>query len=130
MTMQGRRPTAMRIMATSGPERRPVAILAENAIRPNIVVAESSGQVVASLLVTFEWSDWRDGAVWWIQSVFVRPDMRKQGIYAALYEHVRRLAAADESVKGIRLYVDRRNTAAQEVYRRLGKNCEQYQVFE
>src|SRR2546427_4917446 len=99
---------------------RGVAAVFDDSSRGRYFVAESGGQIVASLLITFEWSDWRDGAVWWIQSVFVRPDMRKQGIYAALYEHVRRLAAADESVKGIRLYVDRRNTAAQEVYRRLG----------
>ena len=98
--------------------------------RGRYFVAEYGGQVVASLLITFEWSDWRDGAVWWIQSVFVRPDVRKQRIYAGLYEHVRRLAAADESVKGIRLYVDRRNSAAQEVYRRLGMDGEHYQVFE
>ena len=109
---------------------RGVAAVFDDSSRGRYFVAESGGQIVASLLVTFEWSDWRDGAVWWIQSVFVRPDMRKQGIYAALYEHVRRLAAADESVKGIRLYVDRRNTAAQEVYRRLGMNGEHYQVFE
>ena len=109
---------------------RGVAAVFDDSSRGRYFVAESGGQIVASLLVTFEWSDWRDGAVWWIQSVFVRPDVRKQGIYAALYEHVRRLAAADESVKGIRLYVDRRNTAAQEVYRRLGMDGEHYQVFE
>ena len=109
---------------------RGVAAVFDDPSRGRYFVAEYGGQVVASLLITFEWSDWRDGAVWWIQSVFVRPDMRKQGIYAGLYEHVRRLAAADESVKGIRLYVDRRNTAAQEVYRKLGMDGEHYVVFE
>jgi len=93
-------------------------------------VAEAGGRVVASLLITYEWSDWRNGVVWWIQSVYVLPESRKQGIYAGLYDYVQRIAAADEQVKGIRLYVDRRNTAAQEVYRRLGMNGEHYLVFE
>lgn len=93
-------------------------------------VAEADGRVVASLLLTYEWSDWRNGMVWWIQSVYVLPEMRGQRVYAGLYEHVKRLARADESVRGIRLYVDRRNTRAQEVYTRLGMNGEHYQVFE
>jgi GNAT superfamily N-acetyltransferase len=93
-------------------------------------VAESDGRVVASLLITFEWSDWRNGNVWWIQSVYVRPEARQQRIYAGLYDHVRRLASEDESIRGIRLYVDRRNTRAQEVYRRSGMNGEHYLVYE
>src|SRR5438552_3574259 len=98
--------------------------------RGRYFVAEQDGRVVASLLITYEWSDWRNGVVWWIQSVYVRPEMRKQRIYAGLYEHVKRIASADGSVKGIRLYVDRRNTLAQDVYRRLGMNGDHYLVFE
>ena len=93
-------------------------------------VARSGGRIVASLLITYEWSDWRNRQVWWIQSVYVTPDVRQKGIYAGLYEHVRRLIEADDSVGGVRLYVDRRNTRAQEVYSRLGMNGEHYQVFE
>src|SRR5712691_1832377 len=93
-------------------------------------VAETGGRVVASLLITYEWSDWRNGVVWWIQSVYVRTEMRKQGIYAGLYEHVQQIAAGDPHVRGIRLYVDRRNISAQEVYRRVGMNGEHYLVFE
>ena len=93
-------------------------------------VAESGSDVIASLLITPEWSDWRNGVVWWIQSVYVKPDHRRKGIYAGLYQHVKRIAESNESVKGIRLYVDRRNTAAQDVYRRLGMNGDHYQVFE
>jgi len=93
-------------------------------------IADSDGRAAGVLLVTYEWSDWRNGLVWWIQSVYVDPDFRRQHIYGQLYEHVKRLAIADEKVQGIRLYVDRRNTAAQEVYRRLGMNGEHYQVFE
>lgn len=93
-------------------------------------VAESEGRVAASLLITYEWSDWRNGMVWWIQSVYVRPENRRQRIYAGLYEHVKRMVESRPDVRGIRLYVDRRNAAAQEVYARLGMNGEHYQVFE
>lgn len=93
-------------------------------------VAESEGQIAASLLITPEWSDWRNGVVWWIQSVYVQPEFRRRGVYAGLYAHVRGIAENNESVKGIRLYVDKTNTAAQEVYTRLGMNGEHYQVFE
>ncbi|MEO8036720.1 MAG: GNAT family N-acetyltransferase, partial [Acidobacteriota bacterium] len=93
-------------------------------------VAESGGRVVGSLMITFEWSDWRNGMVWWIQSVYVIPPERKRGIYAGLYEHVKSITSHDRGVRGIRLYVDRRNAVAQKVYTRLGMNGEHYQVFE
>ena len=93
-------------------------------------VAESGLEVVGSLMITYEWSDWRNGIVWWIQSVYVVRALRRRGVYAGLYEHVKRLADADRGVRGIRLYVDRRNEPAQEVYTRLGMNGEHYQVFE
>lgn len=93
-------------------------------------VAEQDGQVIGSLMITYEWSDWRNGMVWWIQSVYVTPEARRQGVYAGLYEHVRRLVQAATGVRGIRLYVDERNTAAQQVYTRLGMNGEHYRVFE
>lgn len=93
-------------------------------------VAEQNAQVVASLLITYEWSDWRNGLVWWIQSVYVTPAARQQGIYAGLYEHIKKLVQADETLRGIRLYVDERNKRAQAVYTRLGMNGEHYRVFE
>jgi len=93
-------------------------------------VAESDFRVVASLLITYEWSDWRNGVVWWIQSVYVMPEFRRQRIYAGMYEHVKQIVDTQPYVRGIRLYVDRRNTRAQEVYTRLGMNGEHYQVFE
>jgi GNAT superfamily N-acetyltransferase len=107
---------------------RGVQAVFDDPSRGRYFVAEAEGQVVASLLITYEWSDWRNGVVWWIQSVYVIPEFRKRGVYAGLYEHVKQ--TADASVKGIRLYVDRRNKAAQEVYRRLGMNGEHYLVFE
>jgi ribosomal protein S18 acetylase RimI-like enzyme len=93
-------------------------------------VGERAGEVIASLLITYEWSDWRNGVIWWIQSVYVQPEARGQGVYAGLYEHVKQLVQNDSSIRGIRLYVDKRNTRAQAVYARLGMNGEHYQVFE
>ena len=93
-------------------------------------VAESDGDLIASLMITFEWSDWRNGIVWWIQSVYVRPEFRQKRVYAGLYDFVKRLADSNETVKGIRLYVDERNQSAQEVYKRLGMNGDHYRVFE
>ncbi|MBV8516964.1 MAG: GNAT family N-acetyltransferase [Acidobacteria bacterium] len=93
-------------------------------------VVECDREVVASLMITYEWSDWRNGTVWWIQSVYVLPAQRKRGLYASLYRHVQSLIADDASVRGIRLYVDERNVPAQQVYARLGMNGEHYRVFE
>jgi ribosomal protein S18 acetylase RimI-like enzyme len=93
-------------------------------------VCEQDGAVVASTLITYEWSDWRNGVVWWIQSVYVSPSARGQGVYGGLYQHLQTLADANPQVRGIRLYVDRRNSAAQEVYTKLGMNGEHYRVFE
>jgi GNAT superfamily N-acetyltransferase len=93
-------------------------------------VAEAEGRVVASLMITYEWSDWRNGMVWWIQSVYVVPELRGQGVYAGLYRHVKAMVEAEPSIRGIRLYVDNRNTRAQEVYARLGMEGEHYRVFE
>ena len=93
-------------------------------------VAEAAGEVVASLLITYEWSDWRNGMVWWIQSVYVVPSFRGQRVYAGLYAYVRSLVEPDPAVRGIRLYVDNRNAAAQKVYARLGMEGEHYRVFE
>ena len=97
--------------------------------RGRYFVAEAEGEVIASLLITYEWSDWRNGNVWWIQSVYVRPAFRRRGVYARMYEHVKAIAQR-EDVRGIRLYVDRRNAPAQDVYRRCGMDGEHYLVFE
>ena len=93
-------------------------------------VACNDHGVVASLMITFEWSDWRNRTIYWIQSVYVLPDLRRKGVYASLYQHIRSLAEADKNIGGIRLYVDRTNTIAQTTYASLGMNGEHYQVFE
>ena len=93
-------------------------------------VAAKESQIVGVALTTYEWSDWRNGVVWWIQSVYVYPEFRKQGIYSGIYAFIRGLAQSDPAVRGIRLYVDRRNKPAQQVYSHLGMNGDHYQVFE
>jgi len=93
-------------------------------------VAEINGQVVGSLLTTFEWSDWRNGTVLWIQSVYVRPENRKKSVFSALYKHVRDLVAGSNNLRGIRLYADKTNTSAHSVYEHLGMSAEHYQMFE
>ena len=94
------------------------------------VVAESEGRVVGALLITKEWSDWRNGTFWWIQSVYVQPEFRRQGVYKSLYRHVQAMAANDPGVCGFRLYVERENTRAQATYRSLGMKETHYRVFE
>jgi ribosomal protein S18 acetylase RimI-like enzyme len=86
--------------------------------------------VVGSLMITKEWSDWRNGTFWWIQSVYVQPEFRRQGVYKKLYRHVQELAANDPEVCGFRLYVERENSRAQATYRALGMKQTHYLVFE
>lgn len=94
------------------------------------VVAERAGGVVGCLMITNEWSDWRNGLFWWIQSVYILPDARRQGVYRALYDFVREMARADHGVCGFRLYVEKDNTAAQRTYRSLGMEPTDYLVYE
>ena len=93
-------------------------------------VAELNGKVVGSLLTTFEWSDWRNGTVLWIQSVYIRPEFRKRSIFSHLYKHIQELVATNSDLRGIRLYADKTNTSAHGVYEHLGMTAEHYQMFE
>jgi GNAT superfamily N-acetyltransferase len=92
-------------------------------------VATRHGVPVGQLMITFEWSDWRNRIVWWIQSVYVVPGARKDGVFRGLYAHARREAEA-AGAAGLRLYVDATNIAAQAVYRAIGMNGDHYRVFE
>lgn len=92
-------------------------------------VLEDGGRVQAQLLITYEWSDWRNRTVWWIQSVYVDPAHRRRGLYGHLYRWVEAEARA-AGAGGLRLYVDSTNTPAQEVYTALGMNGSHYRVFE
>lgn len=94
------------------------------------LVAVRSETIVGSLMVTTEWSDWRNGLFWWIQSVYVRPEARRTGVYTALHRTVRERAAADEEVCGLRLYVEERNETARETYEALGMTEMSYRMYE
>jgi ribosomal protein S18 acetylase RimI-like enzyme len=87
-------------------------------------------QIVGQLMHTFEWSDWRNGDIWWLQSVYVHPDFRRQGVFRALFERLRSEAEADPSVVGLRLYVEQHNERACETYRCLGLQPGGYFVME
>jgi ribosomal protein S18 acetylase RimI-like enzyme len=91
---------------------------------------ESNEKVVGCLMITFEWSDWRNAWFWWIQSVYVMPEYRKQGIYRRLYEFVKEEARKSGNVCGFRLYVDRNNKVAQQAYEKLGMKESNYIMFE
>jgi ribosomal protein S18 acetylase RimI-like enzyme len=93
-------------------------------------VAESDGAVVGCHLITYEWSEWRNGNVWWLQSVYVRKDFRGKGVFKSMYDNLLRMIEQDPKILGLRLYVDKTNVTAQKVYSSLGMNGEHYTVYE
>ncbi|MCP5150860.1 MAG: GNAT family N-acetyltransferase [Ectothiorhodospiraceae bacterium] len=107
-----------------------VRAVLEHPERGFYLVAEHQGRPVAGLMVTYEWSDWRNGNFWWLQSVYVQPDYRRQGLYRRLYSAVRERAGAAGNVCGFRLYVEQENARAQATYRALGMGETGYLMFE
>ena len=93
-------------------------------------VAERGGRVIGQTAITREWSDWRDGWVWWLQSVYVIAEARGQGVFRRLYGHIRDAARAQPDVIGLRLYVEQENLRAQATYRSLGMEPGGYLVYE
>jgi len=93
-------------------------------------VAEQNNTVIGSLLTTYEWSDWRNSTVLWIQSVYVKQEFRKLGVFKMLYNHINSIWKSDDKYAGIRLYVDKTNKKAINVYNKVGMNGEHYQLFE
>ena len=91
---------------------------------------DGAEKTIGGLLLTFEWSDWRNAQIVWIQSVYVIPSLRRQGVFRGLLDHVRQLVSSRADWCGVRLYVDNRNENAQSTYRDLGMNGEHYRVFE
>jgi len=94
------------------------------------VVAEEDGRIIGGLMITFEWSDWRDGWFWWIQSVYILPEARGRGMYRLLYDFVKQAAREKRDVCGFRLYVEKENAHAQKVYEKLGMEATYYLMYE
>ena len=94
------------------------------------LLAESDGDPVGQLMVTTEWSDWRNGWIWWIQSVYVKPEARRQGVYRRLYERLTDMANARDDIRGMRLYVMRENRVAKRTYESLGMSHSEYDLYE
>ena len=92
-------------------------------------IARVDGKAVGSLMLTREWSDWNNGWYWWIQSVYVEPDYRRQGVYKSMYQAVC-TDAKQQNVAQVRLYVDKTNTRGQEVYSSLGMQESHYLIYE
>ncbi|MDQ3494704.1 MAG: GNAT family N-acetyltransferase [Pseudomonadota bacterium] len=110
--------------------RAGIAAGLDDPARARYFVADGNGARVGTLMLTQEWSDWRNGAWWWIQSVYVAPAHRRQGVFAALYRHVEALARDAPGVIGLRLYVERDNSAAQRTYTALGMRNAGYRLYE
>lgn len=110
--------------------RAGVAALLADPAKGLYFVAEVDGTIAGQLMITYEWSDWRNGNLWWIQSVYVAPRFRGAGVFRALFNHVCNLANAAPEVAGLRLYMDAHNSGARQTYERLGLKRTNYEVFE
>ncbi|HLF17111.1 MAG TPA: GNAT family N-acetyltransferase [Candidatus Thermoplasmatota archaeon] len=110
--------------------RRGVAAVLKDSGKGAFFVLEEGGRVVASLFVTFEWSDWHDAWYWWLQSVHVVPGRRGEGLFRRLYEGVREAARRQGDVRSVRLYVEGHNEAGLRAYRGLGMKETEYRVFD
>lgn len=109
---------------------RGVRALLKDAAKGTYFVAEQGGVIVGQLLITYEWSDWRNGHFWWIQSVYAASEFRRDGVFRALYDHVEKLARSRRDVCGLRLYVEKNNHRAHTTYERLGMRHTHYEIYE
>lgn len=107
-----------------------VRALLSDAVKGRYHLAEHEGRVIGQLLITVEWSDWRNGWFWWIQSLYVREEFRSQGVFRALFDHVRKEAVSRPDICGIRLYVEADNDHARTTYERLGMKMTSYRLYE
>ena len=93
-------------------------------------VVEVEGEIAGALMITTEWSDWRNGLFWWIQSVYILPEYRRLGVFTRLYQHIRNQARQDPDVCGLRLYVEKENTRARQTYLKAGMEETEYRLYE
>ena len=109
---------------------RGIQRLLDDDARGRYWILERDGESIAQAMVTYEWTDWRDGRVWWIQSVYVVPKARRVGAFRALYAHIRTEAEHDPDGRGLRLYVERDNKAAKATYEAMGMTTCVYDMYE
>ncbi len=107
-----------------------VAALLADPTKGRYWVAELDGRIVGQIMTTYEWSDWRNGMIWWIQSVYVRAEHRRSGVFRALHDHVEQLARSTPEVIGLRLCVESENARAQSTYDSLGYEMTAYRVMQ
>lgn len=107
-----------------------VSAMLDNPEKGFYLVAENDGEILGSLMVTYEWSDWRASNYFWIQSVYIRPQNRRQGIYRQLYQEVKAVAEQEGGAASFRLYVEQDNSKAQQTYQSLGMKQSHYLMFE
>jgi len=93
-------------------------------------VAELNGEVIGQAMVTYELTDWRDGVLWWFQSVYVAEPHRGRGVFKTLFQHIAAAAQADPQVRGLRLYVEHENSRARRVYEQLGLAPSGHLIYE
>lgn len=105
------------------------AVLADPRKKGFYLLAAIAGRPIGQLMVTYEWSDWRNGWIWWLQSVYVRPEHRRAGVFSGLYRRLRALAEAQGDVHGLRLYVMRDNAGAKRAYEAAGMAHAQYDMY-
>lgn len=110
--------------------RQGTRVVLESGDRGFYLVAEGGSTVVGQLLITYEWSDWRNGVFWWVQSVYVEPSVRRRGVYRTLHEYVLQEALRRGDVCGVRLYVEQENAVAQAAYARMKMSPTGYRIFE
>ena len=102
----------------------------EDSTKGFYVVAESDGRVVGQMMITYEWSDWRNGVFWWIQSVYVLSSHRRMGVFRSLFEHIKCMAESASNVCGLRLYVASENHPAKQAYQNLDMEKSHYELYE
>ena len=107
-----------------------VASVFEDNTKGFYILAECGGKVVGQTMITYEWSDWRSGIFWWIQSVYVLPSYRRIGVFRSLFEYIKRMAESASNVCGLRLYVDKNNQTAKQAYESLGMEGSSYELYE
>ena len=110
--------------------RRGVEAVFDDEKKGFYVVADDGETIIGGLMITYEWSDWRNAWFWWIQSVYILPEARRQSIYTRLYDFVKAKAAEAGNVCGFRLYVETENDNAQKVYEKVGMNASHYLMYE